>query len=406
MRQNESILARIRRTPHQLLSRLPRRLSGVMVLFLLIEFLDELVYGAGEAAWPMIRTDLSLSYVQIGLALSMPGLINIFIEPLLGVLGNTGRRRALVLGGGVVFVTALILYALTPSFELFLFAAVLFHPASGAFVSLSQATLMDLDPQRHEQNMARWTFAGSAGVTLGPLLLGLFVFAGLTWRWLMAGMALFGLAILLLAWWGFPIHLPNQAGEEDHLTIYAALRRVLGLLRRGEVLRWVILLEFSDLMLDVLYSFLALYLVDVVRLEPAAAALGVTVWTAVGLAGDFLLIPLLEHIKGLNYLRVSVLLELALFPAFLLVKPPWLKFVILGALGFFNSGWYSILKGNLYSQIKGQSASMLVLDNVAALFGKLIPLGIGLAATQFGLGNAMWLLLLGPLALLVGLPRR
>jgi FSR family fosmidomycin resistance protein-like MFS transporter len=377
-----------------------------MVLFLLIEFLDELVYGAGEAAWPMIRTDLSLSYVQIGLALSMPGLINIFIEPLLGVLGNTGRRRALVLGGGVVFVTALILYALTPSFELFLFAAVLFHPASGAFVSLSQATLMDLDPQRHEQNMARWTFAGSAGVTLGPLLLGLFVFAGLTWRWLMAGMALFGLAILLLAWWGFPIHLPNQAGEEDHLTIYAALRRVLGLLRRGEVLRWVILLEFSDLMLDVLYSFLALYLVDVVRLEPAAAALGVTVWTAVGLAGDFLLIPLLEHIKGLNYLRVSVLLELALFPAFLLVKPPWLKFVILGALGFFNSGWYSILKGNLYSQIKGQSASMLVLDNVAALFGKLIPLGIGLAATQFGLGNAMWLLLLGPLALLVGLPRR
>lgn len=37
----------------------------------------------------------------------------------------------------------------------------------------------------------------------------------------------------------------------------------MGALRQKEVLRWLVLLEFSDLMLDVLLGFLALYFVDV-----------------------------------------------------------------------------------------------------------------------------------------------
>ena len=44
-------------------------------LYLLIEFLDELVFGVGEAAWPLIRSDLDLNYAQIGLALSLPGIL-------------------------------------------------------------------------------------------------------------------------------------------------------------------------------------------------------------------------------------------------------------------------------------------------------------------------------------------
>jgi MFS transporter, FSR family, fosmidomycin resistance protein len=383
-----------------------QRLPRLVLLFLLIEFLDELVYGATEAAWPLIRDDLGLSYAQIGLALALPGMVSIFIEPVVGVLGDGARRRILVLGGGVVFCAALGLYASAPSFGFLLLAAVLFAPASGAFVSLSQATLMDLEPLRHEQNMARWTFAGSAGVVTGPLLLGLFLLLGLGWRAAMGALAFLALAVLLLAWRGFPLQLKPSSEEEPPQPFFESLRRAVALLKHGAVLRWVILLEFSDLMLDVLYSYLALYFVDVVGLDPKSAALGVSVWTVVGLAGDFLLIPVLERVKGLDYLRASVLMELVLYPAFLLAEPLWLKFLILALLGFFNSGWYSILKGNLYTEIGGQSAAMLVLDNVAALFGKLIPLGLGLAAQRYGLGAAMWLLLLGPVALMVGLPKK
>jgi hypothetical protein len=126
---------------------------------LAIEFLDEFVFGTREAAWPLIRADLGLSYAQIGMLLGLPNVIGNLVEPALGILGDVWRRRALILGGGVAFALALLLTALSQSFPALLLSFILFYPASGAFVSLSQATLMDADPARHEQNMARWTFA-------------------------------------------------------------------------------------------------------------------------------------------------------------------------------------------------------------------------------------------------------
>jgi FSR family fosmidomycin resistance protein-like MFS transporter len=166
-----------------------------------------------------------------------------------------------------------------------------------------------------------------------------------------------------------------------------------------------VLLEFSDLMLDVFYGFLPLYFVDVAGFTPAQAALSVAVWTGVGLLGDFLLIPLVERVKGLDYLRVSVVIELILLPLFLLSPSIWLKLTLLGLMGFFNAGWYAILKAHLFNSMHGQSGAALTLDNVSGLFGKLIPFGIGLAAHYFGIGSAMWLLLAGPIALFIGLPK-
>jgi FSR family fosmidomycin resistance protein-like MFS transporter len=53
----------------------------------------------------------------------------------------------------------------------------------------------------------------------------------------------------------------------------------------------------------------------------------------------------------------------------------------------------------------GRSNAVLTLDIVSGLFGKLIPFGIGLVAYKFGVGISMWILLAGPIALLLGLPK-
>jgi FSR family fosmidomycin resistance protein-like MFS transporter len=389
------------------------RLTVIVLTFLLIEFLDELVYGARETAWPLIRSDLGLTYTQIGLAISLPGLIGNLIEPALGILGDVWRRRTLILGGGVIFTLSVLWLSQAPGYIGLLLAACLFNPASGAFVSLSQASLMDSEPHRHEQNMARWTFAGSLGVVAGPLALSATVATGLGWRGLLAVLAVLSFAALVLAWRHIPERNgppeppdPAEESQEKPVSFAVGARNAWNALRRGEVLRWLVLLEFSDLMLDILFGFLALYLVDVSGLTPGMAAVGVAVWSGVGLLGDFLLIPLLERVRGLDYLRLSVVLELILFPAFLLVQPLFLKLAILGLLGFFNSGWYSVLMGRLYSAMPGQSGTVISISNVTGWFGKLIPLGIGLAAQTFGLDRAMWLLLAGPIVLLIGLPRR
>src|SRR5215510_6767725 len=111
------------------------------IVYLLIEFIDELVFGVGEAAWPLIRDDLHLNYAQIGLALSLPGFIANFIEPFLFALGDAWKRRVVLLTGGIFFTISLLLTGVSPTFVLLLASFVLFHPSSGGFVGLSQAAL-------------------------------------------------------------------------------------------------------------------------------------------------------------------------------------------------------------------------------------------------------------------------
>ncbi len=384
-----------------------RPIYRFIFILLLIEFLDELVYGVREAAWPLIRADLQLSYIQIGLLISVPGVVGKPDRTHPGHPGGHLETTRADPGGGSVFVVSSVLAAVSGSFWPLMLAYVLSYPASGAYVSLSQAVLMDLEPDRHEQNMTRWTFAGSLGVVIGPLLLGGAAVMGWRWRvpfWVVAGLAGIILALSWQAYMSRAITARVQANE-GKISFWQGLVNAGKALRRRAVLRWLILLEFSDLMLDTLYSFLALYLVDAAGLAPAAAGLAVAIWTGVGLLGDLLLIPLIERVSGLAYLRVSAALELVLFPLFLLAPSLPVKLAALGLLGFFNSGWYSILQGQVYSAMPGQSGTVMTLGDFAGLFGRLIPLAIGLLAQRFGLGVAIWVLILGPIALLIGLPK-
>jgi FSR family fosmidomycin resistance protein-like MFS transporter len=381
------------------------RSPAIFIFTLLaIEFLDEFVFGAREVAWPLIRNDLRLTYEQIGLLLSIPVLLGSMIEPVLGILGDVWKRRLVILGGGVIFVLGLVLIALSFNWLVLLLAFTLLFPASGAFVSLSQSTLMDSDPSRHEQNMARWAFAGSIGIVGGSFgLVGIVAFGG-DWRSLFALASLFVLIVLILAW-----RLPyNDLHASSHVTLSeftAGVRTFLRALRRRDVLRWLALLEFSNLMLDVLYGYIALYFVDVVGLTGNQAGLVVAIWMGTKLIGDLLLIPLLERIRGLSYLWISAVVAFVLFPAFLLIPGLTMKIIMLALLGFFSVGWYPVLRAQLYSSMPQQSGMVMAVGSVSSLIGSVIPLLIGLAAERLGLNIAIWLLLLGPLALLLGLPR-
>jgi FSR family fosmidomycin resistance protein-like MFS transporter len=387
-----------------------RSATSIIFTLLLIEFLDEFIFGTREAAWPIIKTDLNLSYIQIGLVLGIPGVFSSIVEPFLGILGDVWKRRSLILGGGVIFMLALLLVATSQTFIWLLVAFMLLYPASGAFVSLSQAVLMDADPDRHEQNMARWTFAGSLGIVVGPLILSAVIYLGYDWRILFGIFSFLTVGILYFAWRSpaFDGHQAQTGGNPPPLSAASFCEGVLGAfraLRRREVLRWLILLQFSDLMLDILHGYLALYFVDIAGMDPSQAALAVAVWTGAGLVGDFMLIPLLNKFSGTRYLRISAVLVFGIYPSFLLVEDWALKLVLISVLGLLNSGWYAIPQGRLYAEMTGQSGTVMTLNNIFGLVSSLIPLGIGWIAFRFGLDIAMWLILLGPVALLLGIPK-
>jgi MFS transporter, FSR family, fosmidomycin resistance protein len=372
----------------------------VVATLLAIELLDELVGGARAAAWPLIREDLGLSYAEIGLVLAIPGFIGSALEPAVGVLGDTRRRRAVVIASGAAFTLSVALSAGAVGFWSLLVALAIGNPATGGFVSLSQATLMDLAPGRRERLLAWWTLAGSFGYVGGPVLLGAALLAGAGWRGVFAALAVVALALTLAA-----RALPEGLGSGASSPLRAFVDAVAAV-RRPDVLRWLVVLKAADLLLDVFHGFLALYLVDVVGVGAGEAGLGVAVWTTAGLAGDAALIPLLSRVRGARYLRASALLAIPAYSAFLLVDSYGWKLALLAALGLLNSGWYAIPKAGLYDALPGQSGTAVAVSGVASLVHSAVPALIGFAAGAIGLGTTMWVLLAAPVALVVLVPRR
>ena len=352
-----------------------------------------------EAAWPLIRRDLGLDYVAIGLLITVPDVVGALVQPVLGLLGDTGRRRPVVLVGGVVFAISLLLLAAANGFVPLLVAFAILSPASGAFVSLAQATMMDDAPDDRDRAMAQWVLAGSVGVVVGPLLLAGALHAGFGWRAVMVG-----LAILTVPVWLFALRIRFPAGDGHRLRHVA--REALRSLRRGAVWRWLILLELTDLLGDVFLGFVALYFVDVAGATPVAAAMAVTVLAISGLVGDAVLVPMLHRVDGLRVLRWSAAVMLVAYPAFLLTPGVGAKLAVLSTLGALRAGWYAIPQARLFDEFHGSSGTAVAISDLGGLATRIVPIGIGVLAQRAGLGAAMWVLLVAPIALLVGLPRR
>jgi FSR family fosmidomycin resistance protein-like MFS transporter len=357
------------------------------------------VGGTYAAAWPLIRDDLGLSYAEVGVVLAVPGFVGSALDPLVGAAADTARRRTLLLFGGFAFALSAALASASVGFWTLLLALLIGNPATGAFVSLAQATLMDLAPERRERSMAWWTLAGSFGYVGGPVVLTVALRFGMGWRGALAGLAMVAVGLTLAAR-RFP-----YASHEDGNSLRRSVLMALRALRRREVLRWLALLEAADLLLDVLFYFLALYLVDVAGWSAVEAAFGVAVWTGAGLVGDALLIPVLHFVPGPVYLRASALGAVACYPLFLVVSGHGPKLVMLAALGLLNSGWYAIPKAGLYGALPGQSGAAIALGGLTGLVGAAVPLGIGVAAEITGLGATMWALLAAPVILLALTPR-
>ncbi len=330
-----------------------------------------------------------------------------------------------MLGGGILFVLSLLAVASARSFAVLLCAFVAFYPFSGAYVSLTQAELMDAWPDRQARVMARWDLAGAIGAVAGPLLLMVVLASGGGWRdgyLILAGFA-------AVTWLGTCLRkplpglaqTPTRGGEGDGEAPGGSgdggaagaagaagrsaggwVREVIAAMRDWGTVRWLVLLQVADLLVDALTGFLALYLVDVAHVTPTVAALAIAIRLGAGLGGDAALVVVLERVSDVAVLRGTAIAAGLLYPAFLLVPGTAAKLVILAALSAATAPWYPLLQARLYGQLPGRGSVAVTLGTVAALAGGLGPLAVGIVAQQFGLPWALAGLAIVPLAVLAG----
>jgi FSR family fosmidomycin resistance protein-like MFS transporter len=390
-----------------LLSSILRGIGSITFLFLLIEFFDELNYSIGNAALPPLRTDLGLTYIQVGLLLGVPGIINTFIEPMLMLLGDTRFRKHIMLGGGLAIALSLAAIATTHSFAIALVGFIIAYPASGAFVSLSQATLMDLNPTREPQMMARWTLSGSLANLIGPLILAAGLALGLGWRWAYLGLALMCLVLVGMTWLR---HIPMQVSQSPIPLVphpgKSLLRGLWDALRNPSLMRWMILLQFSDLLLDVLTGYLALYFTDVIGLSVAQASVMMSVLMGAGLISNIVLIPLLEKYPGRTLVRLSANVTGVLYAAWLLAPWLWAKIGLIILVKLVTLGWYEVLQGEAFGEVPGRSGTVMAINSLIGLLGGGVAFLIGWVAARAGLQIALWILLAGPVSLVFFVPKQ
>jgi MFS transporter, FSR family, fosmidomycin resistance protein len=386
-----------------------QKLSGaasLTLIFLLIEFFDELHYGVHGAALPAIRTSLGLNYNQVGLLLGLPSLVNTVIEPALMMLGDTHWRRSLIAFGGLTLTLALFLFASTSVFSILLLSSILAFPATGAFVSLAQASFVDRHPSREAQMMARWTVFGSFGNLLGPLLVAGGLAIALSWRWLFAGLCILAGGLTLSFW--ICTGRPDTQGmanlQQTNPNFHMLVSRLWIALRQRELMRWTVLLLASDLLLDTFTGYLALYLTDSAGFTAKQASLAFGVCMLASLAADLGLIPLLERYNGRSIVRASALLAIAFYPIWLMVSLSWAKILLLVAVRLATIGWYPVLKSEAFRSFSGHSGEVMAIDSLAGLASGGFAWIMGAVAGFAGLRTAMWLLLAGPICLVMWVP--
>lgn len=370
-----------------------------------LPLIDELVSGVPVLTTPLMRAELDLSYVQVGLLFTVAELAAFAVDPLVNTLSDQWPKHHLLLGGMFGLAAGFALAAVSPMFGLLLIGMTIIGATNGTALGLGQALLIDAQPTTSLRILTRWTTMAALGDLLAPLLVATALAAQFGWRTLWWGSALLWLAAAAAIWRQRLASAHHPSGETAYKVDWPGLRANLFMgLRNPRLLRWIFL-DICPTMLDELFLvFAALFLTDKLGTNPAAASMMLTAPVIGGLSGLALL-----HVLGTNYspgrlLQGSALVALAGLTLFLVARAPLPTLAGLGLVGLGTAFWYPIMAAGAYDSLPGRSGAVRALGSLRKPLEIALPLLLGLAAERWGIEWGLGLLLVAPLAVLLFAP--
>jgi predicted MFS family arabinose efflux permease len=373
--------------------------------------LDELTTALLIVALPLVRDTLHLSYTEAGLIFTVGALSSVLLEPPITLAADRRPLRLPILAGMVTLAVGFVLAGLAPTYVLLLADVALVFPAIGTAVGLAQSALIDAaPPYRAAQTMTRWTLLSGVGDLLGPLAVGVGVAVGMGWPGLcLAAAGLWLASALVLAIVRFPAareSVAPSAAEEERGGMRRRLRDLRQALRDRELLRWAAISTLATTLDEIFLAFAALYLHDRLHATQEAVSAIIGVAVAAGLVALILLDRLGHRLPGWRLLPLMALLAVVGIGALLAAPSLPLAALALAIVAFAAAGWYPLAQAAAYATRPGRAA----LVRTVSLFGDplevVLPAVTGLIATRFGLAAALAFLALGPLAMVLLVPRR
>lgn len=386
-----------------------RRGRSLRATLLTTALLDELTSGFPVVALPLLRDHLHLTYAQAGFLFTAGALSSLIVEPVLTLLADRGSKRPLIASGMLALVGAFVVLGLAATYPLLILGFVVFYPATGAAVGLSQAALVDARADDAPRAMARWTLLSGIGDLLSPLAVALLLAFGQGWPAICALGAAVWLAILPVflrqpfAQHQQPSEPPSADAEEPaKVGLVAGLR--LGL-RDTVLLRWVAVNLLCTMMDEIFLAFAALYLADRLHASPDAVSLTILAGTVGGLLSLVVLERLLTRFDGPRLLPWLALLTLAAVVVFLLAPGLQLAAPALFVVNFGAACWYPIAQAAAYDRLPGRSGTVQTIGALGAPFEIALPGVVGILAAHYGIAAGVAFLGLAPLGILLLVPR-
>lgn len=165
---------------------------GVIVAISFCHLLNDMMQSLLPAIYPNLKTDLGLSFGQIGLVTLAYQITASILQPLIGLYADK-RPTPLALPGGTLFSLAgLAILSVAHSYGMVLAGAALLGIGSSVFHPESSRVARMAAGRRHGLSQSLFQVGGNAGQALGPLAAALVVV-----RWGQSSLAFFALLALL-----------------------------------------------------------------------------------------------------------------------------------------------------------------------------------------------------------------
>ncbi|AHI66308.1 MFS transporter [Burkholderia thailandensis] len=270
--------------------------------------LNDMIQSLILAIYPMLKSEFSLSFAQIGLITLTYQITASLLQPVIGLYTDK-RPQPFSLPVGMGFtLTGLLLMAFAPTFPFLLVAAALVGCGSSVFHPESSRVARMASGGRHGLAQSLFQVGGNAGSSLGPLLAALIVIPhgqrSIAWFSAAALVAIFVL-VQIGRWYQRHPAARKKAAHAAHPTLS---RRQIGL-----ALGVLVMLVFSKYFyLASINSYFTFYLIDRFHLSVQAAQIHLFVFLAAVAAGTIIGGPVGDRI-GRKYVIWTSILGVAPF---------------------------------------------------------------------------------------------
>lgn len=165
---------------------------GVIVAISFCHLLNDMMQSLLPAIYPNLKSELALSFSQVGLVTLVYQLTASILQPLVGLYADK-RPTPLALPGGTLFsLSGLLLLSVAHNYWLLLIGAAMLGMGSSVFHPESSRVARMAAGRRHGLAQSMFQVGGNAGSALGPLAAAIVVM-----HWGQSSLAFFALLALL-----------------------------------------------------------------------------------------------------------------------------------------------------------------------------------------------------------------